>query len=149
MRNLLIIAATVMALAAGGVQAKACKDANGRFAKCPAAASILPATGMTAPAKGDMAATPKKLTKADVKKELSDAQASPATLKAAPGKKGVSLMGLFKPRGAPAGASAAPMAATSTAPLATPSAPGAHPLCKKGKPCGNSCIAQNKVCHKG
>ncbi len=25
---------------------------------------------------------------------------------------------------------------------------GHHPVCKKGKPCGNSCIAQDKVCHK-
>ena len=23
------------------------------------------------------------------------------------------------------------------------------PVCKVGKPCGNSCIAKNKVCHKG
>jgi hypothetical protein len=23
------------------------------------------------------------------------------------------------------------------------------PVCKKGKPCGNSCIAKNKACHKG
>ena len=23
-----------------------------------------------------------------------------------------------------------------------------HPACKKGKPCGNSCIAVDKVCHK-
>jgi hypothetical protein len=22
------------------------------------------------------------------------------------------------------------------------------PVCKTGKPCGNSCIAKNKVCHK-
>ena len=25
---------------------------------------------------------------------------------------------------------------------------GHHPVCKKGKPCGNSCIAQDKICHK-
>ena len=23
-----------------------------------------------------------------------------------------------------------------------------HPICKIGKPCGNSCIAKDKVCHK-
>ena len=23
-----------------------------------------------------------------------------------------------------------------------------HPVCKKGKACGNSCIAKDKVCHK-
>lgn len=26
---------------------------------------------------------------------------------------------------------------------------GAQPQCKKGKPCGNSCIAANKTCHIG
>ena len=25
---------------------------------------------------------------------------------------------------------------------------GGHPQCKTGKPCGNSCIAKDKVCHK-
>jgi hypothetical protein len=149
MRNLLIISTTVVALAAGGVQAKSCKDAKGHYAKCPAASSILPESAMPGSTKGEGAAAPKKLTKAEVSKELSDAQASPATSKAAPGKTGVSLMGLFKPKGAPAGAPSAPMAATSTAPLAAGSAAGAHPVCKKGKPCGNSCIAQNKVCRKG
>ena len=23
-----------------------------------------------------------------------------------------------------------------------------HPVCKMGKPCGNSCIAKDKVCHR-
>jgi hypothetical protein len=23
-----------------------------------------------------------------------------------------------------------------------------HPVCRNGKPCGNSCIARDKVCHK-
>ena len=23
-----------------------------------------------------------------------------------------------------------------------------HPICKIGKPCGNTCIAKDKVCHK-
>jgi hypothetical protein len=27
-------------------------------------------------------------------------------------------------------------------------APAGAPNCKKGKPCGNSCIAKDKVCHK-
>ncbi len=34
-----------------------------------------------------------------------------------------------------------------TAPATGPAASGA-PNCKKGKPCGHSCIAMNKVCHK-
>ncbi len=34
------------------------------------------------------------------------------------------------------------------APALCHSALAARPVCKKGKPCGNSCIAQDKVCHK-
>jgi hypothetical protein len=43
-----------------------------------------------------------------------------------------------------------PAAATPMASAAAPSAStsGGAPHCKTGKPCGNSCIAQNKVCHK-
>jgi hypothetical protein len=33
--------------------------------------------------------------------------------------------------------------------LAMPTIADAGPKCVKGKPCGNSCIAKNKVCHKG
>ena len=29
-----------------------------------------------------------------------------------------------------------------------PSMSGGHPVCKIGKPCGNSCISKEKVCHK-
>ena len=29
-----------------------------------------------------------------------------------------------------------------------PAAAEHHPICKAGKPCGNSCIAKDKVCHK-
>ncbi|MGI8841406.1 MAG: hypothetical protein ACR2F8_11595 [Caulobacteraceae bacterium] len=42
---------------------------------------------------------------------------------------------------APAKAPAAPMAGASAM-------AGHHPDCKKGKACGNSCIAVSKVCHK-
>ena len=67
--NRTLILAAVMALAfASGADAKACRDAKGKFAKCP------PASAMA-------------------------------------------------------------------------SAPAA-PHCVKGKPCGKSCIAMNKVCHK-
>jgi hypothetical protein len=47
-------------------------------------------------------------------------------------------------------AAAAPAATTSatTATSTKTSTTGGHPVCKKGKPCGNSCIAVNKVCHK-
>jgi hypothetical protein len=32
--------------------------------------------------------------------------------------------------------------------LAVPVIADATPNCVKGKPCGNSCIAKDKVCHK-
>lgn len=31
----------------------------------------------------------------------------------------------------------------------TSSSKKSGPVCKKGKPCGNSCIARNKTCHVG
>jgi hypothetical protein len=69
------IAAALTLAFAGAADAKSCKDAKGKFTKCPAAA-------------------------------------------------------------------AAPAAAGGMASMA------GHPQCKKGKPCGASCIAMNKVCHK-
>jgi hypothetical protein len=48
-----------------------------------------------------------------------------------------------------------PAAATGTAAntsaktgTSTATSTGGAPHCKTGKPCGNSCIAQNKECHK-
>ena len=42
---------------------------------------------------------------------------------------------------------AAPMSAMTPSQMAAMPAGGA-PHCKKGKPCGHSCIAVSKVCHK-
>jgi hypothetical protein len=44
-----------------------------------------------------------------------------------------------------AAAPAGPAPAAASAPMKSNA--GA-PVCKTGKPCGNSCIAKNKVCHK-
>jgi hypothetical protein len=150
MRSLIIIAA-IITLVAGGAQAKSCKDAKGHFTKCPVSAS--PSMAPMAPpmSAAEMKAKPKKLSKADVQKELAGVQVQ-ATGKEAPaqsGNKVVGLRGLFGPKGTPVSAPSTPMTATSTVPLANPISPAGHPVCKKGKPCGNSCIAQNKVCHKG
>jgi len=44
-----------------------------------------------------------------------------------------------------------PAAAAPAAPpmsLGAPVMAGGHPQCKKGKVCGNSCIAVSKQCHK-
>jgi Amt family ammonium transporter len=54
---------------------------------------------------------------------------------------------------ATAPAATAPAASSAGAPAAasvkTPAAkPGGAMHCAKGKPCGNACIAMNKVCHK-
>ena len=53
----------------------------------------------------------------------------------------------------PAVATARPTPAMKRAPASRPATPmaamaGHHPNCKKGKACGNSCIAMSKVCHK-
>ena len=47
-------------------------------------------------------------------------------------------------------AAAAPGTAASAAatPAAATAASGGAPHCKTGKPCGASCIAKDKVCHK-
>jgi hypothetical protein len=42
---------------------------------------------------------------------------------------------------------AAPAAPTATA-TASPATSSGGPQCKKGKRCGNACIAMDKVCHK-
>jgi hypothetical protein len=149
MRNFIIIAA-VMVLAAGGAQAKPCKDAKGHFIKCPVAASAPMAPAAPPMSAAEMKAKPKKLSKADVQKELAGVQVQSTANQAPaqPANKLSGLRGLFKPKGSPVTAPSTPMAATSTAPLANSNSPAGHPVCKKGKPCGNSCIAQNKVCHK-
>lgn len=41
-----------------------------------------------------------------------------------------------------------PAASSAPASLGAPAMVGGHPQCKKGKVCGNSCIAVSKQCHK-
>jgi hypothetical protein len=121
MRRLITLIATIAFAVSmsGSADAAACKDAKGKFTKCPAPAAAsasftLDAKGNCHDAKGKMA-----------KKTMC---------------------------AAPAGASATAMA--SSAPMATAGgsagamATGGAPNCKKGKPCGHSCIAVDKVCHK-
>lgn len=81
LRTIAIVAAALSLGLAGAADAKSCKDAKGKFTKCPPAAAAPAATT------AGMASTPSMAT-------------------------------------------------------------AGHPQCKKGKPCGNSCIAMNKVCHK-
>jgi hypothetical protein len=112
MRRTLTLLATLafavsMATAAG---AAPCKDAKGKFTKCPAPAAAsytLDAKGNCHDAKGKMA-----------KKTMCPAAATTAAAPAAP----------------------AAGAMSSQATRTTPN-------CKKGKPCGKTCIAKDKECH--
>jgi hypothetical protein len=98
-RTLALLTTIAFALSlAGAADAASCKDAKGKFIKCPAAAAAPAAT----PAAAKPAATP----------------------------------------------AAKPAATAAAKPAATQVATGGSPNCKKGKPCGHSCIAMDKVCHK-
>lgn len=122
MKHIWTILVALLALNVGLANAASpCKDAKGHFIKCPAAGA-----SATSPA---AATTP------------------------APKKKGL-LSGLMKPKAAaPAttpAAAPAPVSTPKSAPVSAmaPAAAAHRPVCKKGKPCGNSCIAMDKVCHK-
>jgi hypothetical protein len=93
--NRLAAITLVLALAAGTVHARQCRDTTGKFTKCPPSAAAKAAP---------LAASP---TMADAKSD----------------------------------------AAADTRADGMPSASKA-PVCKVGKPCGKSCIAKDKVCHK-
>lgn len=118
-RTLTILATAAFFLSlAGAADAAACKDAKGKFTKCPAPAAAsasysLDAKGNCHDAKGKMA-----------KKTMCGTASTPATA-AAP---------------ASTGAMASPAPSTSMA--------AGGPNCKKGKRCGNACISVKDVCHK-
>jgi len=48
----------------------------------------------------------------------------------------------------PAAAAPAATASSAKGTAATAATAGKKPVCTKGVPCGNSCIAKGKVCHK-
>lgn len=118
-RALTLIATLAFAISmAGSADAGVCKDAKGKFMKCPppAAASAsytLDAKGNCHDAKGKMA------------KKAMCAGAVTTTVAAAP-------------------ASTAPKVPSTKTAMAA----GSGPICKKGKRCGNSCISVKDVCHK-
>jgi hypothetical protein len=89
MRTLLLAAAAAL-MFAGAADAKSCRDANGKYIKCPA--------------------------------EAPAAASAPAVTASKP-------------------ASSSSMTSHSA------QATGGAPHCAKGKPCGHSCIAMDKVCH--
>ncbi len=113
-RTLTLLATLAFAVSmAGAADAAACKDAKGKFTKCPAPAAAsytLDAKGNCHDAKGKMA-----------KKTLCPA----TTTTTAP-------------------AAGAMSSKTTTT---TPAASSGAPNCKKGKPCGKTCIAKDKECH--
>lgn len=118
MRSALIFAAIAALAFTSAADAKSCKDATGKFVKCPAEATVKADT--------KVAKTSAKAAKADAKVAKAASKGAVKAAKAAP---------------APAPAPAAPMAA------AAPAAAHAK-NCKKGKACGNSCIKMTDVCHK-
>lgn len=123
-----IALAVVLALSAGGTQAKAtyCQDpTTHKRISCK-----------TAP--------------------VTAAPAMMATTAAAPAKKPSMLSRMMKPKPATTATASAPMqspaptnrpAPVTTAQMASPETGGA-PHCTKGKVCGHSCIAVAKICHK-
>jgi len=120
-----MILAAVAALAfASAADAKSCKDAAGKFIKCPsAAAATTTAKAMTG------AAT--KSAKANEKAAKKDASIATAASK--------------KANSAASKASNAAGKAMAKAPVTPRTGPA---KCKTGVPCGNSCIPKGKVCHK-
>lgn len=117
MKRILALA-FILAISAGVADAKSCKDATGKFIKCPPAAAAMatPATptATTAVRCKDAKGKFMKCPPADVKSDMAAAKTSAATDTKADGMPSV-----------------------------------AHaPVCKVGKPCGRSCIAKDKVCHK-
>jgi hypothetical protein len=118
-RALTLIATLAFAVSmAGTVDAAACKDAKGKFTKCPAPAAAsasytLDAKGNCHDAKGKMA-----------KKAMCPGVAS-TTAAVAP-------------------ASTSPKVSSTTTAMAS----GFGPICKKGKRCGNACISVKDTCHK-
>jgi hypothetical protein len=118
-RALPLIAIIAIAISmAGTVDAGICKDAKGKFMKCPAPAAAsasytLDAKGNCHDAKGKMA------------KKAMCAGAVTTTAAVAP-------------------ASTFPKVSSTTTAMAS----GSGPICRKGKRCGNACISVKDTCHK-
>ena len=125
MRKTLILAAIAALAFTSVADAKSCKDASGKFIKCPSvAAAATTAKAMTG------AAT--KSAKANEKAAKKDAAIAKAASK--------------KATFAASTASTAGGMATAAAPMTTSGRKAPH--CVKGKACGNSCIKMTDVCHK-
>ena len=113
MRSWIVAAGLAFALlaVAGNASAAQCKDAKGKFIKCPPVAAATATTTTTAAA---------------------------VRCKDAKGK--------FIKCPAPTATTTATTTTTTTAGASSPA--GKPPNCVKGKACGNSCIAVDKICHK-
>jgi hypothetical protein len=118
MRNSLVLAAIAALAFTSVADAKSCKDASGKFIKCPTAAAA------AAPAKVAVTKTAAKTDKCRDSKGHYTKCTTAATTAMTPA--------------APASAKVASSASPS----------GKAPHCVKGKACGNSCIKATDVCHK-
>ena len=125
MRKTLILAAIAALAFTSVADAKSCKDAAGKFIKCPSsAAAVTTGKAMTG------AAT--KSAKANEKAAKKDASIATAASR--------------KANSAASKASTAEGKAMAAAPMTTSGRKAPH--CVKGKACGNSCIKMTDVCHK-
>ena len=123
MRNTLIVAA-IAALAFSSIaEAKSCKDATGKFVKCPPPAAAPAKTTACKDAKGKFTKCPTTTAVATTTKTSG---------------------GLFGPKKS----TTAVATTTTTGGATTTTTAAGGPHCTKGKPCGKSCIAMDKVCHK-
>ena len=130
----------------GNLNKEACRIAAGAAAVTPAAATGKATPSAPAKAASAAAATKERAAphydctkKGNANKAACKAEAAAsATAEPPTGVKPVNA------QGTPVDPKQASKTATSAAMASTPG----HPVCKKGKPCGNSCIAMSKTCHK-
>ena len=114
-------AAFILSVAGFANAAAPCKDAKGKFIKCPAAEA---AVTYTLDAKGNCHGAKGKL----APKSMCSGAATAASATTS---------------GAPASATSPSKAVASTRSAST-----GGPNCTKGKRCGNACISVKEVCHK-
>jgi len=138
MRSLALAVILSLALApAAFAKSESCRDAKGHYAKCPEAAPAAPK------AKPAPAAKPAPTASASSAKsgQCRDAQGHFAKCGS------VATADNSRTSYSPAPSGGGSGYSTRTSSVASGGS-GGHPVCSKGKPCGNSCIAQDKVCHK-
>jgi hypothetical protein len=144
MRTTFILAAVAALAFAGAVEAKACKDSHGKFITCPSQVAAQKGANAMAGAEAKAgkaeAAASRKAAKA---KRSAEATASHAMTGAAATAAGANAGAAKQDAGIAKGAARRARSDEAKAARAT-----GERHCNKGKPCGNSCIPLDRVCHK-